>query len=139
MQGLHIDVILFSEAWRVFFIQNYYIYQTDSFPEKKGGTAVAVRKGITHNRANRFGDVIMDGRTVLNGTMPLTCLIWMLSVFRVIVINETTRRVDLPIDSFILPKRSTVELPCYTEAGSYISVNVRYNFTYYWTLSVQLI
>jgi hypothetical protein len=32
-----------------FFIPNYYFYRTDRFPGRKGGTAVAVRKGIPHN------------------------------------------------------------------------------------------
>jgi hypothetical protein len=29
-----------------FFIPNYYFYRTDLFPGRKGGTAVALRKGI---------------------------------------------------------------------------------------------
>jgi hypothetical protein len=33
----------------VFFIPNYHIYQTNHFPDRKGGTAVAVRKGIPNN------------------------------------------------------------------------------------------
>jgi hypothetical protein len=33
-----------------FFIPNYHFYRTDSFPGRKGGTAVAVRKGIPHNQ-----------------------------------------------------------------------------------------
>jgi hypothetical protein len=32
-----------------FFIPNYHFYRTDSFPGRKGGTAVAMRKGISHN------------------------------------------------------------------------------------------
>jgi hypothetical protein len=49
-------VALLSEThliphWR-FFIQNYHFYRTDRFPGRKGGTAVAVRKGIPPNHAN---------------------------------------------------------------------------------------
>jgi hypothetical protein len=32
-----------------FSIPNYYFYRTDRHPGRKGGTAVAVRKGIPHN------------------------------------------------------------------------------------------
>jgi hypothetical protein len=32
-----------------FFIPNYHFYRADSFPGRKGGTAVAVRSGIPHN------------------------------------------------------------------------------------------
>jgi hypothetical protein len=35
-----------------FFTPNYHIYRTDRFPGRKGGTAVAVRKGIPHNHAD---------------------------------------------------------------------------------------
>jgi hypothetical protein len=35
-----------------FFIQNYHFYRIDRFPGKKGGTAVAVRKGIPHNHVD---------------------------------------------------------------------------------------
>jgi hypothetical protein len=35
-----------------FFIPNVHVYRTDFFPGLKGGTAVAVRKGILHNRVN---------------------------------------------------------------------------------------
>jgi hypothetical protein len=31
------------------FIPNYHFYRTDRFPGRKGGTAVAVTKGILHN------------------------------------------------------------------------------------------
>jgi hypothetical protein len=30
----------------------YHFYRTDRFPGRKGGTAVAVRKGITHNHVD---------------------------------------------------------------------------------------
>jgi hypothetical protein len=35
-----------------FFIQNFHLYQTDRHPGRKGGTAVAVRKGIPHNHVD---------------------------------------------------------------------------------------
>jgi hypothetical protein len=35
-----------------FFIPNFYLYRTDCYPGRKGRTAVAVRKGITHNHVN---------------------------------------------------------------------------------------
>jgi hypothetical protein len=35
-----------------FVISTYHIYQTDCFSDRKGGTAIAVRKGILHNRVD---------------------------------------------------------------------------------------
>jgi hypothetical protein len=53
LQDLHVDVALFSETHlkphERFFIPNYHFCRTDSHPGRKGGTAVAVRKGIPHN------------------------------------------------------------------------------------------
>jgi hypothetical protein len=53
LQEQHIDVALFSETHlkiqERFFIPNYHFYQIDRFPGRKGGTDVAVRKGILHN------------------------------------------------------------------------------------------
>jgi exonuclease III len=53
LQELRIDVALFSETHlkphERFHIQNYHIYRNDRHPGIKGGTAVAVRKGIPHN------------------------------------------------------------------------------------------
>jgi exonuclease III len=53
LQGLHIDVALLSETYlkphERFYIPNYHFYYTDCFPGRKGGTAVAVRRGIPHN------------------------------------------------------------------------------------------
>jgi hypothetical protein len=49
-------VALFSETHLKphvrFFIPNYHIYQMDRYPSRKGGTAVAVRKGISHNHVD---------------------------------------------------------------------------------------
>jgi hypothetical protein len=36
----------------MFFIPKYHIYRTDRYPGRKGGTAIAVRKGITHNNVD---------------------------------------------------------------------------------------
>jgi exonuclease III len=56
LQELHIDVALLSETHlklhERFFIPNYHFYRTDRFPGRKGGTAVAVRKGIPHNHVD---------------------------------------------------------------------------------------
>jgi hypothetical protein len=53
LQELRIDVALLSETYlkphERFFIPCYHFYRTDRFPGRKGGTAVAVRKGIPHN------------------------------------------------------------------------------------------
>jgi exonuclease III len=53
LQEQHIDVALLSETHlkphESFFIPNFHLYRTDRFPGRKGGTAVAVRKGIPHN------------------------------------------------------------------------------------------
>jgi hypothetical protein len=35
-----------------FFIPNYHFYRTDRYPGTKGTTAVAVRKGISHNHVD---------------------------------------------------------------------------------------
>jgi hypothetical protein len=52
LQDLRIDVALFSEIHLKphdrFHIQNYHFYRIDRDPERKGGTVVAVRKGIPH-------------------------------------------------------------------------------------------
>jgi endonuclease/exonuclease/phosphatase (EEP) superfamily protein YafD len=53
LQNLSIDVALFSEThlkpYERFFITNYHIYRMDWYPGRKGGTAIAVKKGIPHN------------------------------------------------------------------------------------------
>jgi hypothetical protein len=52
LQDLHIDVDLFSDTHlkphERFYIRNYQFYRTDRHPGRKGGTAVAVRRGIPH-------------------------------------------------------------------------------------------
>jgi hypothetical protein len=49
-------VALFSETHlkphERFFIPNFYFYRTDHYLERKGGTAVVVRKGIPHNHVD---------------------------------------------------------------------------------------
>jgi hypothetical protein len=49
-------VALFSEIHlelhERFFIPSYHFYRTDHYPERKGGTVVAVRKCIPHNHVN---------------------------------------------------------------------------------------
>jgi hypothetical protein len=49
-------VALFSETHlkthERFFIQNFHPYRTDRYPGRKGGTTVAVRKGIPHNHVD---------------------------------------------------------------------------------------
>jgi hypothetical protein len=35
-----------------FFIPNFHFYRTDRYPGRKGGTAIAVRKGIPHNHVD---------------------------------------------------------------------------------------
>jgi exonuclease III len=56
LQNLHIDVALFSETHlkphERFYIPNYHFYRIDLYPEGKGGTAVAVRKGIPHKHVD---------------------------------------------------------------------------------------
>jgi hypothetical protein len=53
LQDLHVDVALYSETHlkphERFLIPNYHFYRTDPHPGRKGGTAVAVRKGIPHH------------------------------------------------------------------------------------------
>jgi hypothetical protein len=47
---------LFSETYlkphERFFISNYYFYRTDRYTDRKGGTAVAIIKGIPHNHVD---------------------------------------------------------------------------------------
>jgi hypothetical protein len=49
-------VALFSETHlkphERFYIPNFHLYRTDRHPGRKGGTAVAVRKGIPHNHVD---------------------------------------------------------------------------------------
>jgi hypothetical protein len=46
LQDLHVDVALFSETH----LKPYErFYRTDRHPGRKGGTAVAVRRGVPHN------------------------------------------------------------------------------------------
>jgi exonuclease III len=56
LQDLHIDVALFSETHlkphERFFLPNYHFYRIDRQPGRKGGTAVAVRKGIPHSHVD---------------------------------------------------------------------------------------
>jgi hypothetical protein len=56
LKDLHVDVALFSEKsskiheW--FFIQNFHFYRTGRYPDRKGITAVSVRKGIPPNHVD---------------------------------------------------------------------------------------
>jgi hypothetical protein len=56
LQEQRIDVALFSETHlkphERFYIPNYQVYRTDRFPGIKGGTAVAVEKGIPHSHVD---------------------------------------------------------------------------------------
>jgi exonuclease III len=53
LEDLRIDVDLFSETHlkphEKIFLQNYHVYRTDRYPGRKGGAAIAVRKGIPNN------------------------------------------------------------------------------------------
>jgi hypothetical protein len=56
LQDLRRDVALFSDTYLKprgrFFIPNYHVYRMDRYPGRKGGTAVAARKGIPHNHVD---------------------------------------------------------------------------------------
>jgi hypothetical protein len=56
LQGLLIVVALLSETHlkphERFYIPTYHLNRTDRFPGRKGGTAVAVRKGSPHNHVD---------------------------------------------------------------------------------------
>jgi hypothetical protein len=56
LQDLHVDVALFSETHLKlhgrFFFPNFHFYRTDRHPGRKGGTAIAARKGIPHNHVD---------------------------------------------------------------------------------------
>jgi exonuclease III len=53
LQTLRVDVALFSETHlkphEGFSIRNYHIYRNDRHTGAKGGTAVAVKKGVPHS------------------------------------------------------------------------------------------
>jgi hypothetical protein len=53
MQDLKIDVALFYEKhlkpYMRFYIPNYHIYRNDRLGGNKGGTTIAVKKGIPHS------------------------------------------------------------------------------------------
>jgi hypothetical protein len=56
LQDLHEDLSLFSETHlkphKLFVIPNFLFNRTESYPGRKGGTAVAVSKGIPHNHVD---------------------------------------------------------------------------------------
>jgi hypothetical protein len=56
LQEQRIDVALFSDTHlkphERFYIPNYQVYRTDCFPGIKGGTAVAIKKGIPHSHVD---------------------------------------------------------------------------------------
>jgi hypothetical protein len=56
LEDLHVDVALFSETHlkpqERIFISNFHFYGTDHYPGRKGGTAVTVRKNISHNHVD---------------------------------------------------------------------------------------
>jgi exonuclease III len=56
LQDLHMDVVLFSETHlephEKFYIPKYHFYRIGRHSGRKGGTAVAVRKGISHSHVD---------------------------------------------------------------------------------------
>jgi hypothetical protein len=56
LQDLHVYVALFSETHlktrERFYISNDQFYQTDRHPDRKCGTADAVRRGVPHNHVH---------------------------------------------------------------------------------------
>jgi hypothetical protein len=56
LHNLHADVALFSETHlkphERFFISNYHFYRTNRNPGRKGGTAVAVKRGVPQNNVD---------------------------------------------------------------------------------------
>jgi hypothetical protein len=82
LQYLHIDVALFSEThlkpYEKFYIPNYHFYRTDRHPGRKGGTAVAVRKGIPHKHVDLPSFVSVEATGVCipigNRNSAISCL-----------------------------------------------------------------
>jgi hypothetical protein len=68
LQDLHIYVSLFSETHlkphEKSFISNYNFYRTDRYPGRKGGIAVAVRRGIPHSYIDLPRPVSVDATRV---------------------------------------------------------------------------
>jgi hypothetical protein len=56
LQDLQVDEALVSvthlKYHERFFVLNHHIYRTDSHPGRKGGTAVAVTRGVPHNHVD---------------------------------------------------------------------------------------
>jgi hypothetical protein len=53
LQDLQLDVALkHLKPHEWFYIPNYLFYRSGRFTRRKGGTAVAVRKGISHNHVD---------------------------------------------------------------------------------------
>jgi hypothetical protein len=56
LQELHIDMALFSETllkpYEKFYVPNYHFYRIDHQRGRKGGTAIAVTKGIPHKHVD---------------------------------------------------------------------------------------
>jgi hypothetical protein len=77
LQDLSIDVALFSETHlkphERFFITNYHVYRMDRYPGRKGGTTIAIMKGIPHDHVEQpalvsveaTGDCIPVGNNVV--------------------------------------------------------------------------
>jgi hypothetical protein len=65
---LYIDVTLFSETHTKpherFFIPNYHFYRINNYQGRKGGTAVAVRKGIPHKHVDLYPLVSVEATGV---------------------------------------------------------------------------
>jgi hypothetical protein len=68
LQDLHVNVAFFSETHlkprERFFIANYHFYRTDRHPGRKGGTAVAVRRGVLHSYVDLPHLVSVEARGV---------------------------------------------------------------------------
>jgi hypothetical protein len=48
----------------MFFTSNYHFYRTNSHPRRKGGTAVAVRRGVPHNHVEMPPLVLLEATGV---------------------------------------------------------------------------
>jgi exonuclease III len=77
LQDLQVDVALFQEThlkiYERNFIPNYHFYRTNCHPDRRGGTAVAVRKGFPHNHVDlpTLVSVEATGISIPNGNCEI--------------------------------------------------------------------
>jgi exonuclease III len=98
LQDLHIDVALFSETHlkphQRFHIQNYHLYRNDRHPGIKGGTAVAVKKGIPHSPVDLPPLISVEARGVSRWYINTIITVHSAQFYRVVRTSQETHYVS---------------------------------------------